>query len=80
MLARHSKEVLRRYTYDFGDDWRHEVLLEGKPNAIAGEKYPVCLEGERACPPEDVGGPWGFADYLEALTDPSHDRHAELLE
>ena len=68
------------YTYDFGDDWRHEVLLEGNPDAVAGQKYPVCLEGERACPPEDVGGPWGFAEYLEALADPSHEQHDELLE
>ena len=80
VLPQQGERFLFGYTYDFGDDWRHEVLLEGKPNAIAGEKYPVCLEGERACPPEDVGGPWGFADYLEALTDPSHDQHAELLE
>ena len=80
VLPQQGERFLFRYTYDFGDDWRHEVLLEGKPNAIAGEKYPVCLEGERACPPEDVGGSWGFADYLEALTDPSHDQHAELLE
>jgi len=68
------------YTYDFGDDWRHEVLLEGKPDAVAGQKYPVCFEGERTCPPEDIGGPWGFADYLEALADPAHEQHAELLE
>ena len=68
------------YTYDFGDDWRHEVLFEGKPDAVVGQKYPVCLEGERTCPPEDIGGPWGFADYLEALADPAHEQHAELTE
>jgi hypothetical protein len=40
----------------------------------------MCLEGERACPPEDVGGPWGFVEYLEAIADPKHERHEELLE
>ena len=45
-----------------------------------GTKFPLCLEGERACPPEDYGGPWGFADYLEALADPKHEQHDELLE
>ena len=80
VLPQHGERFLFGYTYDFGDDWRHEVLLEGKPDPVAGQKYPVCLEGERACPPEDVGGPWGFADYREALTDPAHEQHAELLE
>ena len=43
-------------------------------------KYPICLEGERACPPEDVGGFMGYYEYLEALADPGHEQHAELLE
>ena len=46
----------------------------------APQRYPLCLEGERACPPEDVGGVWGFAEYLEALDDPSSERHEEFLE
>ena len=41
---------------------------------------PVCLAGRRACPPEDVGGPWGYADFLDAISDPEHDRHEELVE
>jgi hypothetical protein len=44
-----------------------------------GQKYPVCLEGSRACPPEDVGGLWGYAEVLEAIADPKHERHGELL-
>ncbi|MDA1229831.1 MAG: plasmid pRiA4b ORF-3 family protein [Planctomycetota bacterium] len=76
VLAQKSKQFRFGYTYDFGDDWLHEVLFEGTPDAVAGQEYPVCLEGERACPPEDMGGPWGFADYLEALAD----QHAEMIE
>lgn len=80
VLAKKSKRICFGYTYDFGDDWHHEVLFEGNPDVIGQQKYPVCLEGERACPPEDIGGPWGFADYLVALADPSNERHAEMLE
>ena len=45
-----------------------------------GQTYPVCLEGSRACPPEDVGGVWGYAEFLHAIADPKHERHGELLE
>ena len=58
------------YEYDFGDGWRHEVLFEGFPPIDPKAKYPLCLEGERACPPEDCGGPWGYGDYLAAIADP----------
>lgn len=67
------------YEYDFGDGWRHEVLFEGFPPADPKAKYPRCVEGERAGPPEDCGGPWGYGDYLAALADPRHERHEELL-
>lgn len=68
------------YEYDFGDGWEHEVLLEGCPGAEQGRKYPICLEGARACPPEDVGGVWGYADFLEAIGNKKHERHRELLD
>jgi hypothetical protein len=68
------------YEYDFGDGWRHEVLFEGCPPLDPKEKYPLCLEGERACPPEDCGGPSGYVDYLAAITDPNDERHEEMLE
>lgn len=68
------------YEYDFGDDWRHEVLFEGFPPADPKAKYPLCVEGQRACPPEDCGGPWGYADYLAAIRDPKHEQHEEMLE
>lgn len=57
----------------------HDVLFEGSPPLQPGIAYPQCLEGERACPPEDVGGIGGYARYLEALADPRHARHQELL-
>lgn len=66
------------YTYDFGDWWEHEVLVEDVSPAEPDERYPLCVEGERACPPEDVGGPPGFADLLAALADPWHPEHEEM--
>jgi hypothetical protein len=68
------------YEYDFGDGWRHEVLFEGFPPIDAKVKYPLCLEGERACPPEDCGGPSGYGEYLAAIADPEHEEHEEMLE
>ena len=67
------------YEYDFGDGWRHEVQYEGSPQPQSGVEYPLCVEGERACPPEDVGGTTGYAEYVEALGDPTHERYEELL-
>jgi hypothetical protein len=69
-----------RYEYDFGDGWLHDILFEDCPPNDVGQKYPVCLDGSRACPPEDVGGVWGYAEFLEAIAGPKHERHRELLE
>jgi Plasmid pRiA4b ORF-3-like protein len=84
LLSKLLPKSIRRarwiYEYDFGDGWRHEILFEGFPPNDSKAKYPLCLEGERACPPEDCGGPWGYADYLDAIADPQHERHKELLE
>lgn len=68
------------YTYDFGDNWDHVIQVEKTLPAEAGVRYPRCVTGKRACPPEDCGGPWGYAELLEALTDPNHERHEELLD
>lgn len=58
-----------RYTYDFGDSWRHEIVVE-KVIDDANVAPPVCTGGARACPPEDCGGPWGYADKLQTLAGP----------
>jgi hypothetical protein len=69
-----------KYEYDFGDGWEHEVLFEGCPEPAKGNNYPLCLEGERACPPEDCGGIWGYYDLLAALADPTHEQHDDFME
>jgi hypothetical protein len=69
-----------RYTYDFGDDWAHGILLEEIQPGTPGSSYPSCVAGKGACPPEDCGGPWGYADLKETLADPGHEQHQELLD
>ena len=68
------------YVYDFGDGWEHEVVLEKILPFETGVVLPVCLDGERACPLEDVGGIPGYEMFLEAISDPSHPEHDELIE
>lgn len=67
------------YTYDMGDSWEHSIVLEKRLPVDPNLKYPACLGGERACPPEDCGGIPGYYDLLEARRDPTDPRHAELL-
>jgi len=70
-----------RYCYDFGDDWRHEIVVEKRLPAAPGEELaPRLIDGKRACPPEDCGGPWGYADLLDVLADPQHPHYKEMLE
>ncbi len=69
-----------RYLYDFGDGWEHTVKIERLDDPIPGVLYPRLTEAKGRCPPEDVGGHWGYAELLEALKDPEHERHAEMLE
>lgn len=71
---------IAKYNYDFGDDWRHTILLEKILPRDKNTKYPICLAGKRACPPEDCGGAWGYEYLLEAIKDPKHERHEEMLE
>jgi hypothetical protein len=68
------------YQYDFGDSWEHLVNVEQVAAPVGGTSYPRCVDGERACPPEDCGGAWGYAELLDALADPRHERHEELVE
>lgn len=67
------------YEYDFGDGWEHDLVVERRVTG-ADVPYATCLEGERSCPPEDVGGPPGYMEYLEALRDPSHPDHRQMVE
>lgn len=69
-----------RYEYDFGDSWEHELLVEKILPPEPGVRYPVCLKGKGACPPEDVGGVWGYSDFLEAIKDPRRPEHDDMLE
>lgn len=66
------------YLYDFGDHWEHEVLLEEVLASAPGKRYPRCIVGERAGPPDDCGGPHGYASLLEVLSDPGAEDHAEM--
>ncbi len=66
------------YIYDFGDTWQHVVQIEKVLEAEPGVRYPRCVAGKRAGPPEDCGGVWGYANLLEALGDPAHKDHEEM--
>lgn len=68
------------YEYDFGDSWRHNVLLEQVSLAEPGVAYPRCVDGARKCPPEDCGSVPGFERFLEAIADPNHEEHEGFLE
>ncbi len=80
LLPSTGKQTVWLYTYDFGDDWVHEVLFEGCGPVTPRTKYPLCIEGRRAAPPEDCGGPWGFAEILHMLAHPDKDRDDDRLE
>jgi len=80
ILPQTKKRFAFMHEYDFGDGWEHEVLFEGSPTVDPKAKYPLCLEGERACPPEDCGGVWGYCDFLEAIKNKNHEQHEEMLE
>lgn len=68
------------YLYDFGDGWEHTIKVERIFEAEPGVQYPRLVEAVGRCPPEDVGGPWGYAEFLEAVGNPRHERHVELTE
>jgi hypothetical protein len=68
------------YTYDFGDSWEHQIVVEKCLAPEPVHAYPVCLAGEGHGPPEDCGGIPGFYNLLEALRDPEHEEHEDLLD
>ena len=63
------------YIYDYGDCWKHTITVEKIISPEDGVYYPICTYGERACPPEDCGGPWGYEELLAILKDPEHEEH-----
>jgi hypothetical protein len=67
-----------RYIYDFGDGWEHTIKVERLADPEPGTLYPRLTEASGRCPPEDVGGPWGYAEFLEAMSNPKHERHDAL--
>jgi len=68
------------YIYDFGDRWEHTITVEKILEKDNSKKYPVCIAGKRACPPEDCGGVYGYEEFLEAIKDPKHEEHESMLE
>ena len=77
-LVREKDTML--YDYDFGDGWRHKIILEKIVQLTPETRAPLCVAGARACPPEDCGGVWGYANLLEVIANPSHPDHEEMLE
>jgi hypothetical protein len=69
-----------RYTYDFGDDWQHEITVEDLLDADPDTHYPTLVAAKGACPPKDCGGPWGYANLRQILANPNHDEHQDMLE
>ncbi|MBN1942202.1 MAG: plasmid pRiA4b ORF-3 family protein [Phycisphaerae bacterium] len=68
------------YEYDFGDDWEHTIEVQKIVTPEPAGKYPICLSGKKACPPEDCGGIWGYYEMLDAVGNPKHDSHKEMIE
>ena len=69
-----------RYVYDLGDNWAHGIVVELIETPNKPFRYPACLAGARRCPPEDCGGPAGYAELLEIIGDPNHPEHGERLQ
>ena len=68
------------YEYDFGDGWEHDITVEKILPKDPQIQYPHCVKGKRACPPDDVGGIWGYENFLEAMKDPNHEEHEDYME
>ena len=69
-----------RYEYDFGDGWLHDLIVEKILPAEKGVRYPVCIDGANACPPDDVGGIGGYGNFLEAMANPRHPEHVQYMD
>jgi hypothetical protein len=80
-IARYFPEVgtTADYVYDFGDHWEHSVEMEGIFAREKGIRYPRCIDGRRACPPEDCGGAEGFNDFLETVLVLGSENREEMM-
>jgi hypothetical protein len=68
------------YRYDMGDGWQHRIVIESpQASTVSNPRLPLCVAGENACPPEDVGGPHGYALFLEILADRHHEQHEDMV-
>lgn len=77
VFAEANFKVLR-YNYDFGDDWRHTIKFERRFSAELWDEFPKLIDAKGRCPPENSGGPWGYAELLAAISDPAHKRRSEF--
>ncbi|MCZ6803622.1 MAG: plasmid pRiA4b ORF-3 family protein [Proteobacteria bacterium] len=77
-LLKNEKDAMV-YEYDFGNGWEHKIVLEKILPYTAKAPIAQCIQGERACPPEDCGGSWRYPHLLSILQDPAHDEHEEML-
>ncbi len=75
-----DKKMKITYLYDFGDNWVHEILVEDFLPRDGKTNYPICTGGKSNCPPEDVGGIYGFYDLLDIIKDENHPEYEEMLE
>ncbi|MBX6740511.1 MAG: plasmid pRiA4b ORF-3 family protein [Acetobacteraceae bacterium] len=69
-----------KYLYDFSDGWEHTIKVERITDPISGLIYTYLIDAAGRCPPEDVGGPWGYAEFLEAIADRKHENHTEMVQ
>jgi hypothetical protein len=78
LLPKSGQRIEWVYEYDMIAGWRHKIVFEGYPPKEKGKKYPLCVEGKRACPPEDIGGPAAYKEYVAVLANPKHEWHEEF--
>ncbi len=67
------------YEYDFGDGWLHDLVIEAEVGPEPEQRYPACVDGARACPPEDCGGVPGYEELLQVLADPDHGDYEDMF-
>lgn len=78
ILKKKGDKIL--YTYDFGDDWRHDIIVEKAEPLVSTDIVPICIKGKGNCPPEDCGGVWGYQHLREIVKDKKHPEYEEMLE